>query len=228
MRSGDVRRVCLLIALAACERRAPRTEPHGAGSAAPPRVSVPAAAVTLGPELPGCEGRWWPLADGQRLRWRIARASVPGPGADDGAPRRVREVRDTIVRALGGGRYRLDWPAPWTDALVAPLTIAVDGTTIRDVTDLADTDGDAGTRAPGAAWLELGAAASPGGPERTVTPASATRAAELTFTWRTLADDVTVRLACGTGPVAFAYHHHGTLEELTAVRVDPVPGAPGQ
>ena len=179
-------------------------------------VSPPAAAVTLGPELPGCAGRWWPLAAGQTWRWRIERTSV----GDDGRTHGSAGIRDTVVRTTsaqrGLPRFVLDgWPAPWSDELAVPVTIEVDGPRLAVITEGLDhADGE--TIEP---WIDLGRAPPPGDPERDVTAGGRDRPATLVFTWRSMSDDLELTLACGVGPIGFEYHHHGTLEELHAVRL---------
>lgn len=220
----------MLAVAAACERRAtPASAPVAASPGAPAPVSTQAAAVTQGRELPGCAGRWWPLVDGAGWWWRLERAWVDG----EGAPRWSTATRAAAVGAIApvraaAARFVVDaWPTPWTDALVTPLTVEVAGTSVRTVTPTAPRPAGDPTGAPAPPpaaapvepWLELGVDGPADGPERTVTAGAPGRPATLAFTWRTLADDLTITLACDLGPVAVEYHHHGTREELRAVRL---------
>lgn len=220
MRSGDVRCVWLLLALTAgCERRAEHRVAPTPGAVAPPTGLTPPAVVPA-PHLGqvGCDPGWWPLTAGQRWRWRIERTWVDG---DSGRVGQVTDGRDVEVRADGARFVVTGWPAPWTTALTAPIVVALEGTMVRS----ADV-GDASTRP----WFELGAGAQVDGVDRTVIAGATDHPAELELVWRAMADDVTLRLRCGVGPVGFEYHHHGTLEELRATRVDrvgvPAPTAP--
>ena len=217
MRSGDVRCVWLLLALTAgCERRAAHRAPPTPETVAPP-TGLTAAAVVPAPQV-GCDPGWWPLAAGQRWRWRIERSWVDG---DSGRVGQVTDGRDVEVRAEGSRFVVTGWPAPWTAALTAPIVVELDGSLVRT----ADV-GDRTTRP----WFELGREAHLAGVDRRVIDATADRPAELELVWRAMADDVSVRLRCGVGPVGFEYHHHGTLEELRATRIDrigvPLPRAP--
>ena len=202
MRSGDVRRVWFLVALAAsCERHPSRrvVPPGSPGNPDEPAAGLTVAPASQGTPVPGCAAGWWPLADGQRWRWSIERRWEDEDGAKRGAREVVVEVRG------GGGRFTLSaWPAPWSEAMARPMVIEVTGTRL-------DADGQR--------WLDLGRDARLEGVDRRVVAGDGARPAELELVWPSMADDVTVRLACGVGPVLFEYHHHGTLEELRAVRV---------
>lgn len=200
MRSGDVRRVWLLLALAsACERRPSRRvdlpapgDASAAGTVAPASQGIP---------VPGCQAGWWPLVDGERWQWSIERRwTDPGTGDEWREARRV----EASVRLERGRATITGWPAPWTAELARPIAIAVVGTRI-------DLDGSP--------WIDLGRDARTAGVERRVIEATATEPAALELVWPAMADDLTVRLACGVGPVLVEYHHHGTIEDLRAVRV---------
>lgn len=219
MRSGDVRWVWMLAVLAvACERRPSRRVDAPPPAVTPPAGLTPAASAPVGAVVPGCDAGWWPLTAGQRWQWRIERRwADPGTGR----ARTVVAARDAEVAAVGGGRvarYRVTgWPAPWTEALTVTRVVERDGTQLRAADDGDDRARDRALPI----WFELGADRAVDGVERTVTAATAGRPATIDLVWRTLADDLTLRLACGVGPVELGYHHHGTLEELTAVRVAP-------
>ncbi len=222
MRWGDVRCAwVLLVLVAACERRGPRRDvPARAGSpVAPTAGSVMAPLVRAAAS--GCDAGWWPLAAGQRWRWQLERTWAE---IGTGAVRHTAAVRDVSVRDAGAhhGAHRYvmaGWPRPWTEALTAELAVEFD----RDGLVVRSGAVDAATLAP---WFTL--ADDPvddgrTGVDREVRPAQGDRPAELELVWRTLADDLTLRLACGLGPVEFAYHHHGTVEELRALRLDAGP-----
>lgn len=236
MRFGDVRGVWVLLVLfAACERRAQRRAQHVPldGVAATSLVPSPAAATPVSPSpaastpvspgasgsppvAPGpataptvgdCPAGWWPLAAGQRWRWRIERHFVDATGVErHRTDTRVAEVHAPAAPTAARRFAITGWPAPWTDALTTDLLVEVDATTIRAI--------EAATPRP---WLELARDAHPDTVDRQLTPG--TRPAELVFTWRSMADNLTVRLACGVGPISLDYHHHGTREELHALRI---------
>ena len=221
MRFGDVRGVWVLLVLsAACERRAQRRAQHvpldGVAATAPlappsPAASAPAspapAAATVGDGPAG----WWPLTAGQRGRGRIERRFVDATGVErQRTDTRAAEVRaaevDAPAASTAARRFAITgWPAPWTDALTTDLLVEVDATTIRAI-----------EAATPRRWLELARDAHPDTVDRQLTPG--TRPAELVFTWRSMADNLTLRLACGVGPISLDYHHHGTREELHALR----------
>lgn len=121
-------------------------------------------------------------------------------------------MADVTVRAVGTRYVIAGWPAPWTTAGTGAIEVAIDGATVRR--------GAVGGQ-PLARWFSLGVGPDDGGAvvDRQVRPAQGARPAELALVWPSLADDLTLRLACGVGPIELAYHHHGTVEELRAVRV---------
>lgn len=217
MRSGDVAWLWVLLALTAgCERRASRRvddRPSPASGASAP--AAPVAPDTLGRQLPGCATTWWPLEAGQRWSWNVERRWV----AVSGELQTDRAVVTTEVHAAGArdGRRRLvldPWPEPWTPALGAALTVEVDGHAVRQV--LLDAPGGERVRP----WIDLAArTGNADDVERRVEPATAAAPATLELVWRSRPDLLTVRLACGVGPVLVEYVHHGTVEELRAVRV---------
>ena len=215
MRSGDVRGVwVLLVLLAACERRAQRRPEHvklDADTVSAPLVAPAAVAAITSATVGDCPAGWWPLAAGQRWRWRIERRFVDATGVErQRTDTRAAEVRaaevDAPAASTAARRFAITgWPAPWTDALTTELLVEVDATTIRTI--------DADTPRP---WLELARDARPDTVDRQLVPGA--RPPELVFTWRSMADNLTLRLACGVGPISLDYHHHGTREELHALR----------
>ncbi|HVV82922.1 MAG TPA: hypothetical protein VHE35_07565 [Kofleriaceae bacterium] len=184
---------------------------------------MPIPAAPPAPELAGCDRGWWPIAAGQRYRWRVERTWYDG---DTRTIRTVRADRESVVTATPGrgaaARYTITgWPEPWTDELAATTIVEVDGTHW--------SQGDP-TDARLSPWFELGrdAPAQPGALlDREVTPAAAGKPAVLSLVWPAMVDDLTLQLACGVGPVALDYHHHGTREDLHAVRLPDKSAAGG-
>jgi hypothetical protein len=195
----------MLVALiAGCERGpAPARSTPAASSG---RDALPAASAPTVDDA-GCAAGWWPLAHGDRWRWRLTRRWTD----ERGAAREQVVDREVRVRRVSSQSPRFvieGWPRPWNDEPTEAITIERAGHALvrGAVTDVA--------LAP---WFELTGTAKDG-PLRTVTAGDAAHPAVLELVWPSMADDLTLRLACGQGPISLAYHHHGTLESLTAIR----------
>ncbi len=209
MRYGDMRCAWIAIALAAgCERApSPPARVTQGSHAAEPAGTVAAA------REPRCAEGFWPLVDGDRWRWALTRTWIDERGAvREQAYDRVARVR-AVADGPAAGRFVVEgWPRPWRDEPTETIAVARRGEVMLrgEVTD-----------AQLAPWFALTGEVTDAPAIRTVTAGEGVQPVVLELRWPSMADDLTLRLACGQGPVAFEYHHHGTREELTAIRVAP-------